>query len=79
MQVAPPGEAVTTYESAAPPLAPGLTVIVALPLPAIAVGAKGTAGASNVHWAINVTLLVVEFVNVAAGVVTPPPIQPANE
>ena len=71
--------AVTTYESAGPPPLPGLTVIVALPLPARAVGADGTAGGSNVHCAIKVTLFVVVFVYVAAGVVTPPPIQPASE
>jgi hypothetical protein len=54
--------AVTTYESAGPPPLPGLTVIVALPLSATAVGAKGIAGASNVHCAISVTLFVVVFV-----------------
>ena len=69
----------TTYESAGPPPLPGLTEIVALPLPATAVGADGIAGASNVHCAISVTLFVVAFVYVAAGVVTPPPIQPASE
>jgi hypothetical protein len=53
-------------------------VIVALPLPATAVGADGTAGASSVHCAISVTLFVVEFVKVAVGVVTPPPIHPAS-
>ena len=54
--------AVTTYESAGPPPLPGLTVIVALPLPATAVGASGKAGGSKVHCAIKVTLFVVAFV-----------------
>jgi hypothetical protein len=57
-----PLDAVTINESARPPLVLGLTVIVALPLPATAVGAAGIAGASNVHCAISVTLLVVVFV-----------------
>jgi hypothetical protein len=55
-------KAVMTNESAGPPPLPGLTVIVALPLPATAVGADVTAGASKVHWAISVTLSVVVFV-----------------
>ena len=52
----------TTYESTGPPPLPGLTVIVALPLAATAVGADGIAGASKVHCAISVTLFVVVFV-----------------
>jgi hypothetical protein len=65
-------------ESAAPPLVLGFTVTVALPLPARAVGADGIPGGSKVHFAISVTLFVVEFVNVAVGDVWPPPIQPAS-
>jgi hypothetical protein len=71
--------AVTTNESAGPPEFVGFTVTVALPLPATAVGADGTEGASKVHCAMRVTLFVVVFVYLAAGVVTPPPIQPASE
>lgn len=55
-------KAVTTYESAGPPPVAGLTVTVALPLPATAVGADGIAGARSVHCAISVTLFVVVFV-----------------
>ena len=40
----------------------GLTVIVALPLPATALGADGVPGASKVHFAISVTLFVVVLV-----------------
>jgi len=56
VQVAPPGEAVTTYEVAGPPLPlPGTTVIVALASPATTVGAAGVFGAFKIHCAdINV-------------------------
>jgi hypothetical protein len=57
-----PLDAVTVNESAWPPPEPGLIVIVALPLPATAVGAAGIAGASNVHCATSVTLFVVMFI-----------------
>jgi hypothetical protein len=65
-------------ESANPPLVLGLTVIVALPLPATAVGADGIPGANNVHFAISVTLPVVELVNFNTGPVKPPPVHPPN-
>jgi hypothetical protein len=73
-----PFEAVIKNESARPPLVLGLTVTVALPLPATAVGADGTPGGSKVHFAISVTLSVVEFVNFKDGFVKPPPVHPAN-
>ena len=66
-------------ESAGPALVLGLTVIVALPLPATALGADGVPGASKVHFAISVTLFVVVLVKVVTAVVCPPPIQPARE
>ena len=43
-QVFPPGDAVTVYDVGVPPL-PALTVIVAEPSPATAVGAGGVPGA----------------------------------
>jgi len=44
VQVFPPGDAVTVYDDGVPPL-PALTVIVAEPSPAAAVGAGGVPGA----------------------------------
>lgn len=45
VQVAPPGDAVTVYESAAPPDDGATTVTTAWPSPAIAVGVPGAPGA----------------------------------
>ena len=46
VQVFPPGDAVTVYADGVPPL-PALTVIVAEPSPATAVGAGGVPGAAS--------------------------------
>ena len=47
VQVEPPGDAVTVYETAAPPPEGGVTVIVACPLPAATVGVPGVPGGNG--------------------------------
>ena len=76
VQVPPPGEAVTVYEEGVPPVVGATTVIVADPLPGVAIGVPGIPGAAILHCAIKVLFPVTLVTDVDGSITVAPSLQP---